>query len=402
MNLALVMLALLGHAFFWVGLVNRLHSTNLRRPIVKRVTLLFFACAAVIPLGIGWCYVAHCGYTTQGLWDFIVVRSPGDFFVTAYCALCWAVAPITLVRWIYMSWAHRTPAIVRFHGRKMGLIDPKSAAADAGELAHHWLPRLPWNESLQLDIAQWALDIPRLPPSLDGLSIAHLSDVHLTGLVGKAYFREVVRIANEQQPDLICLTGDLVDETKCIPWIADTLGQLKAKYGVYFILGNHDLRVKDVAHLRRELRQCGLVDLGGRWQTIDVRDTRVIMAGDERPWFYRQHNHPNVQTDRHACLPLRDETGPLRIGLAHGPDQLAWARSLEIDLLLVGHTHGGQIRIPPLGAIFSPTAAGVKYVSGVFHLPPTILHVSRGVSSQIPLRWNCRPEVAMLALRTCK
>jgi predicted MPP superfamily phosphohydrolase len=99
-------------------------------------------------------------------------------------------------------------------------------------------------------------------------------------------------------------------------------------------------------------------------------------------------------------LPLRDETGPLRIGLAHGPDQLAWAQSLEIDLLLVGHTHGGQIRIPPLGAIFSPTADGVKYVSGVFHLPPTILHVSRGISSQIPLRWNCRPEVAMLELRT--
>ena len=67
--------------------------------------------------------------------------------------------------------------------------------------------------------------------------------------------------------------------------------------------------------------------------------------------------------------------------------------------MLAGHTHGGQIRIPPLGAILSPTAKGVKYISGVFYVPPTILHVTRGVSGDIPVRWNCRPEIAHLRLR---
>ena len=86
----------------------------------------------------------------------------------------------------------------------------------------------------------------------------------------------------------------------------------------------------------------------------------------------------------------------LRIALAHGPDQLRWARAWGADLMLAGHTHGGQIRIPPLGAIFSPTRHGVKYISGVFYSPPTILHVSRGVSGDIPVRWNCPPEIACL------
>ena len=67
--------------------------------------------------------------------------------------------------------------------------------------------------------------------------------------------------------------------------------------------------------------------------------------------------------------------------------------------MLAGHTHGGQIRIPPLGAIFSPTWRGVRYVSGIFYAPPTILHVTRGVSGDVPVRWNCPPEIALLRLR---
>jgi len=89
----------------------------------------------------------------------------------------------------------------------------------------------------------------------------------------------------------------------------------------------------------------------------------------------------------------------LRIVLAHTPDQFAWARAQNADLMLAGHTHGGQICIPPLGAIFSPTAAGVRYISGIFYAPPTVLHVSRGLSGDIPIRWNCRPEISRLRLR---
>jgi uncharacterized protein len=227
--------------------------------------------------------------------------------------------------------------------------------------------------------------VPRLPPALDGLSIVHFSDTHFTGRVGKSFFHEAVRVCNELQPDLVCITGDIVDRSSCIDWIPDTLGRLTARHGVYFVLGNHDRRV-DVERLRRTLVDSGLVDLGGRWLRLEIGGTPVELGGHEGPWF-----------DALAeCGQLPDA---LRIVLAHTPDQFSWAQRNGVDLLLAGHTHGGQIRIPPLGAILSPTLQGVKHISGVYYQPPTILHVSRGLSGDIPIRWLCPPEIAYLRLR---
>ena len=111
------------------------------------------------------------------------------------------------------------------------------------EKVHHPCVRLPGNESLELERTDWEIAMPRFPAALDGLKIVHLSDLHFTGRIGKAYFREVVRAANECKPDIIAITGDIVDRQCCISWVPDTLGELNARYGVFFILGNHDLQV---------------------------------------------------------------------------------------------------------------------------------------------------------------
>jgi predicted MPP superfamily phosphohydrolase len=256
---------------------------------------------------------------------------------------------------------------------------------------HHLFARLPGNETLQLELSEWILDVPRLDAALDGLSIVHLSDLHFTGWIGKSYFHEVVRRSNELQPDLVAITGDLADNAACLDWAADILGRLSARYGVYFILGNHDLRI-DADRLRRSMTERGLIDLGGRWLKVDLRERAVILAGNELPWI-----GPTASLD--GCPPRTATGSPLRIALSHTPDQFRWARAHGVDLLLAGHTHGGQICIPPLGAILSPTFSGVKHVSGVFYREPTILHVTRGVSGTIPLRWNCPPELALLRLR---
>ena len=118
--------------------------------------------------------------------------------------------------------------------------------------------------------------------------------------------------------------------------------------------------------LRRRLEECGLIDLGGRWRQIEIDGAAIVLAGNERPWF------GPVADLKASAAALPD--GAIRIGLAHTPDQLAWAQKNHVDLLLTGHTHGGQICIPPLGPIVTPTIAGVKYVSGVYYVPPTILH----------------------------
>ncbi len=383
MDIFLLLLALSGHAFLWIGLVNRLHALGLRRRIIGRLTLVFLACAAILPIPVAcWFY--------GGFSDARV-----GAMVAAYVVLCWIIAPLTLLRlaWLRLFW-HRTPSCVRFHGRRRMAIDLDAATAADEEITHHPLTRLPLNEILRLDLVDWTLDVPRLPQALDGLSIAHLSDLHFTGRVGKAYFREVVRVCNSLEPDLTVVTGDLIDERDCLSWIPDTFGRLVARHGVYFILGNHDLRTGDVAGLRRRLEQAGLVDLGGRRRRIEIAGQCVELLGSERPWI--EHNDPSTASDFATTEPS------LRIALAHSPDQFGWAKSQNADLFFVGHTHGGQIRLPLLGAIFSPSTEGVKHIAGLYNAPTTIMHVSRGISGDIPVRWRCAPEVARLKLRSPK
>ncbi len=386
MHALLLLFALLGHAFLWIGLVNRLHALGIRRRIVSATTVVLFLCAALLPVGIGWWIVQGGGVKSPLMSGSSLV----GLLISVYLMACWVVAPVTLLRTVYLRVLRRPPSILRFHRRRPTPVNPAAAAISAAETAHHFLARLPGNETLQLTVADYVLDVPRLAPALDGLRIVHLSDLHFTGRVGKAYFREVVRTSNELRPDLAVVTGDLVDTPTCLAWIADTLGRLTARAGVYFILGNHDLRV-DTAVLRRKLEEGGLIDVGGRCRQIDIDGVAVMVAGNERPWI-------GPAADMNAC-PSAGPDGPLRIALAHTPDQLAWARTHHVDLLLTGHTHGGQICIPPLGPILMPTIRGVKYASGVYYAPPTILHVTRGISGDIPVRWNCPPEIACLKLR---
>jgi predicted MPP superfamily phosphohydrolase len=390
MDVFFLLFALLGHAFLWIGLTNRLHALGFRHRTTHLITFGYFACAALIPIAIGRYFVSHPACLANRPWNLPADRTPAGLLTATYLMACWLVVPVTLLRFVGLNVLRRPPSLLRFHRRRLAEIDLVSAAANAAELAHHPLVHLPLNEVLQLEVVQWALDVPRMPLALDGLSIVHLSDLHFTGRVGKAYFREVVRLSNELRPDLICITGDLIDEPACFDWFADTLGQLAARYGIYFVLGNHDCTV-DLDRLRGTLRQIGLIDLGGRWLTVEISGTPVVLAGNERPWIA-------TAADLTTCPPPAP-AGPLRIALAHTPDQFAWAQAQEVDLMLAGHTHGGQIRLPPLGAIFSPSAYGVKYISGVYYVPPTILHITRGVSGDLPVRWNCRPEIAHLSLR---
>ena len=98
---------------------------------------------------------------------------------------------------------------------------------------------------------------------------------------------------------------------------------------------------------------------------------------------------------------LRDcPVGPFRLCLSHTPDYVRWARRHGIDLMLAGHVHGGQVRVPVLESLFVPSCYSRKYDCGTFHEPPTVTYVSRGLAGKIPLRWNCRPEVTRITLRT--
>jgi predicted MPP superfamily phosphohydrolase len=383
-DVLLLLLALLGHMVLWVAAGNRVHAAAMPRWMIRWLSVFCVACFVSVP-GLMALWFLRTGMVFSGGLRWAEIPAP----MVAYLAVCWIAAVAAVVRWVRRVPLHRPPRVLRWHRARLVKLAAEPPQPASQQHAHHFLVHLPGNEILKLDITERAIEVPRLAPSLDGLSIVHLSDFHLTGRVGQAYFQEVVAHSNQMEPDLVAITGDLVDRSPQIDWVPQTLGRLRARYGVYFILGNHDARV-DSDRLRQVLRQSGLIDLGGRWVEIEVHGRPIVLAGNELPWF-------PPAADMRSCPPHSDN-GPLRIVLSHSPDQLDWARARDVDLLLAGHTHGGQIRFPLLGAVLAPSRQGVKYAWGVFHAPPTIMHVTRGVSGKFPVRLRCPPEMAHLVL----
>jgi predicted MPP superfamily phosphohydrolase len=220
-----------------------------------------------------------------------------------------------------------------------------------------------------------------------------LSDLHITGEIAREYYEEVIRQTNRLKPDLVVITGDLIDRRKCLSWLEPIFSALQTKLGVYYVLGNHDRRIKDEKLLRKHLKQAGMVAVNGKWHAIDTCGGKLWLAGNEMPWFHGAESlasRPAKFNERHDMAML----------LSHSPDQAMWASKLKIPLMFAGHTHGGQIRIPGIGPVVSPSRYGVKYASGVFQVGATAMHVSRGLGGVHPLRWNCVPEVALVTLRS--
>ena len=388
MTILALLWALLGHAVLGVFAVNRLHSIGWRRGAIHAVSLTIAAFMAVVPLAlVAWLWVARID----------PLGSPAALLVcwpqAAYLVLCWLAAAWGASGWFWRHVLASPPSVLRHHRSRVLAPLSTTHSADDPDHEHHFMAHLPGNETLWLDVAERGLNMPRMVAALEGLTIVHLSDLHFTGRVGKGYFLEVVRLANQFQPDLVAITGDIADKVECLSWIPDTLGKLTSRYGAYFILGNHDLRV-GAERLRHTLGDAGLIDLGGCWREIHARGVPIILAGNELPWF-----RPAADL---STAPPRMPAGPLRIVLSHSPDQLDWARAHEVDLVLAGHVHGGQIRIPWIGPIMSPSRQGVKYAAGTFHAPPTILHVTRGISGEVPLRMNCPPEIVCLTLHAAE
>ena len=252
------------------------------------------------------------------------------------------------------------------------------------------LSRVPGNQALQLCIDHKQLRIPRLHPRHAGIRIAHISDLHMTGRLGPQWYEVVAQQVNQLQPDVVAITGDILENEACWPWLTDSLATLRAELGVYYVLGNHDFYV-DSRRTCQILSEAGLQYLSGSWLETEWRGAPVVLAGNELPW---QNQAATIR-----AAPARDaEQLPLRISLLHTPDQFGWAAAHDVDLALAGHTHGGQVRLPILGAVASPSLYGIRYACGVFCRENTVMHVTRGIGGKIPLRWNCPPEIAMLEL----
>jgi hypothetical protein len=235
-----------------------------------------------------------------------------------------------------------------------------------------------------LTVVRATLHVSGLPAALAGLRVGLLADLHRSRVVGHEMADAAVRALLLERPDLIVLGGDYVTwgDRRFVGPAAEALAPLAARHGVFAILGNHD----DDRDMPAALEKRGFVVLKDARTRLEVRGETLEIAGI-RFWTRQMPELTRVLDGAKGTILL----------LAHDPRRLREAAALNVPLVLSGHTHGGQIVMPGLGAI---AASSFPVVAGAARQENTTLFVSRGVGTvYLPLRLNCPPEVNVLTLR---
>jgi hypothetical protein len=239
-------------------------------------------------------------------------------------------------------------------------------------------------------VEQVRLPVENLKPDLEGFKIVQLSDIHIDGYTQIDVIERAIAIVNDLEADLIVLTGDYVQHrAEPIRELAPILNQLKATYGLFAILGNHELWT-DAPLIRDNLERTVCPVLVNEGVTLQVGAAMLYLAGVDDCWSGR----PDLPAAL-ATLPA----GVPAVLLAHEPDFAdSFSRDQRISLQLSGHSHGGQVRLPGYGALILPQY-GQKYDQGLYNVNGMWLYTNRGLGlGPVPHRINCPPEVTEITL----
>jgi hypothetical protein len=285
------------------------------------------------------------------------------------------------------------PTVSRRSLLKAGIGGVVGLAAYSNVIARHWI-----------EITRPEIRLTGLPAAFDGLRIAQLSDIHMDEFTEPFFLHHVIDRINQLQPDVVLLTGDFVSYEigsrhfaigsawQC----ANILTSLRCTQ-LYAVMGNHDVYVsaKDVTSALRANR---ITVLNNSCLPIERPGARIWLAGVDDPLV----GDPKPE----LAIPdsIRNVPNEPVILMCHAPDYaddlLAHPAGKAVDLMLSGHTHGGQVRLPLVGALQLPDL-GKKYVEGWFQLGRMQLYVNRGIGTiGIPFRFDCPPEITLLTLRT--
>ena len=230
------------------------------------------------------------------------------------------------------------------------------------------------------------------------IRLLHLSDLHASRVVSLNYLRHSLNVGLEQKPDLICLTGDYITwKYRRYNEYAEMLSMLSAAAPTFACLGNHDggkwaakrLGYPNADHVRSVLAKAGITLLHNEARGVKINERVLNLVGMGDIW--------NGEFHPEKAFPKIPEPGANTIALSHNPDTKQQLANYSWDLLLCGHTHGGQLYVPGLGAPLAPVR-DKRYVRGLHHWNDRWLHITKGVGNLHGVRLNCRPEVSLLTL----
>jgi predicted MPP superfamily phosphohydrolase len=227
--------------------------------------------------------------------------------------------------------------------------------------------------------------------------VLHLSDLHASMFVPLSMIEDAIALGLAEKPDLVCLTGDFISHRNDVPEPADyvrVLRRLSAAAPAFAVMGNHDggrwaARARgfaDHSMMDRVLEDSGIQLLHNRSTVVEVRGQKLALVGVGDYW--------SGEIDETRAFDRVDRRLPAVL-LAHNPDSKEECADSEWDLMLSGHTHGGQVIVPFYGAPFV-AVTDARYLSGLKPWGDRQIHVTRGVGNLLGVRFHCRPEVSLL------
>ena len=247
------------------------------------------------------------------------------------------------------------------------------------------------NDVYDLEISRFEVYIPGLPAAFDGYRIGFITDTHVASFMRRGLYRECIEQLGRNNVDLVLFGGDFVSFRRHIPLMAELLTTgLSAPDGAWAVLGNHDYWA-DADGVVAALSSKGVRFLYNQSVVIERDGAKIDLVGIDE--IYR--GNPDVE----AAFRKTDPSRPCLV-LSHHPDIFRQLGNRRVDLLVCGHTHGGQIRLPLLGAIVVPSRYEARYAAGFSHRNGQRMYVSRGIGAIPPLRILCPPELPIFTLRT--
>ena len=250
--------------------------------------------------------------------------------------------------------------------------------------------RLALTEPFRLTVEHHKILLRRLPETFDGLRVVQLSDIHHSPFTSREQIERAVETANSLQPDIVALTGDYVSKERAYAApCAELMGRLRARYGVFAVLGNHD-HWTDAALITDLFRAEGITVLVNQGIRFEKDGAAIWLAGVDDTMVGLED------------LPLAlagSKDAELKLLLAHNPIILRRAARAGVDLVLSGHTHGGQVTLRSGDkAAMRPRR---RLLKGLANHGETQIYVTRGLGTVVlPVRFGCPPEVSLLELRT--
>ncbi len=249
-------------------------------------------------------------------------------------------------------------------------------------------------EPRQLQINKHSIQSPTLPIAFNQFKVIHFSDTHIGFHYTLEQLRELVHKINAQRPQIICFTGDLIDnpdQFHQFQEVSSILSSLQATHGKFWVYGNHDHGGYGTSRVTETMKNADFTLLHNESMIISEGDSVIQIAGVDDGILGK----PLVEEATHDIDP-----NTFTFMLAHEPDLADDIKHYPVDVQLSGHSHGGQIRFPIVGPFVKPRLAK-KYVDGVHHFPKEQmdLYVSRGIgTTRLPFRFLCKPEINVYTL----